>query len=479
MDWNTLLTTTRTNVLAGATPAGTTKTAADTRSEFQRDYDRSLFSTPVRRLQDKAQVFPLEPNDSVRTRLTHSLEVSNVAKGIASRVVEHLSRTDPIVEKRGEEIVVIAATCGLIHDLGNPPFGHAGEDAMRDWFRAKLDEPRAGEPTLREKLDSAIKGVKLSADFDHFDGNAQTIRLVSKLQMLADFDGLSLTAGTFSTALKYVVRGDAVDKRDHAQSKPGFFFSESALVEKVQEVTGTGTNRNPITYIVEAADDIVYSSVDLEDGVKKGALTWETLCEAFKRQHPDFVDLQKEVEASVEKRLRGAGLELSKRAYDEALAQLLRTYLIGRHVNAAVDSFIANYDAIMAGTYTGELLEGSASEGLWRASKRVAGEHVFPSSSILRLELMGRHVIRDLMDIFWGGVTHAPFRDKKKGFPFKIYSLLSENYRHVFDHEVKADRDDPTNNIPVSYRRLQLVADYICGMTDSYATALHRELMNG
>ena len=480
MDWNTLLNETRSNVLNGAEPGRTTKTSGDDRQEFQRDYDRALFSTPVRRLQDKAQVFPLEPNDSVRTRLTHSLEVSNVAASLVRRASGKLQETAPDFTERADDIAAVAATCGLIHDLGNPPFGHAGEEAMRDWFERKLDESVTGTPTLREKLGRSVDGVDLAADFLHFDGNPQTIRLVTKLQMLGDFDGLSLTAGTLSAALKYTAPADGLDDGDHATEKPGYFFSERTLVEKVREATGTGRSRNPLTYLIEAADDIVYSTVDLEDGIKKGAVTWDQLVREFVGGEAAgaFHEIEKGVERSLKKRTDRSGLDLSSGAADEARGQLFRTIVVGAHVDAAVDAFVQHYDAIMAGTFKGEILKEGATKALWKEAKRIARERVFTSSSILRLELMGRQVLFDLMDLFWEGVTRAPYPKGKarRGHPFKAFSLLSENYRTVFDHEVEQDRG---TGVPVSYRRLQLVADYICGMTDSYATSLHRELMNG
>ena len=154
----------------------------DHRLEFERDFDRAIFSTPVKRLQDKAQVFPLDPNDSIRTRLTHSLEVSRVARGLAALLAGQLLQQEEIVPGDYRSIEAIAATCGLIHDLGNPPFGHAGEDAIRSWFQ---------QDDKKELLDS-LSNEQWIQDFRQFDGNAQSLRLVATLQVLADYTGLNL-----------------------------------------------------------------------------------------------------------------------------------------------------------------------------------------------------------------------------------------------------------------------------------------------
>lgn len=242
----------------------------DHREQFERDYDRSIFSTPVKRLQDKAQVFPLETHDAVRTRLTHSLEVSAVARGLAISIGKWLLEQQQIEAGMERQIEAIAATCGLIHDLGNPPFGHAGEDAIREWFKKR------GAARLREELNGDEQRVQ---DLLQFEGNAQTLRLLSKLQILADFNGLNLTFGTLSAACKYVSASHEANKNhhDHARTKPGFFSSENELINRIREETGTGAARNPIAFIVEAADDIVYSVADIEDGIKKGIITWREI----------------------------------------------------------------------------------------------------------------------------------------------------------------------------------------------------------
>jgi len=279
MDWKQLLCEKRIRKLLGGPASRRNK--EDHRTEFERDYDRAIFSNPVKRLQDKAQVFPLEPNDSVRTRLTHSLEVSTVAKGLAGAVAKWLLKKKILTDENSvRNIEAIAMTCGLIHDLGNPPFGHAGEMAIRDWFAKKFRQDKGFFFDFR----MSDKGEQLVKDFLCFEGNAQTLRLVSKLQVLRDLYGLNLTAGTFSAACKYTATSKQsdrdpfdLDRPDHGKTKPGYFASENDVVRKVRKETGTGDARNPITFLVEASDDAVYSTADLTDGVKKGVLDWRTI----------------------------------------------------------------------------------------------------------------------------------------------------------------------------------------------------------
>jgi dGTPase len=455
----------------------------DPRSEFQRDYDRTLFSTPVRRLQDKAQVFPLEPNDSVRTRLTHSLEVSNLAKSIAARVGEKLEKEGEINEEQEQHLRIIAGTCGLMHDLGNPPFGHAGEEAMRDWFKQKLEEKRNGQK-LRKTVDG--KGRLLSKDFEKFDGNAQTIRLVTKLQMLADFRGLNLTLGTLSGALKYTARADDTNEEIHHREKPGYFASEQRMVRAIREHTESGKTRNPIAFIAEASDDIVYSAVDIEDGIKKQALSWEEL--KALGDGGEWEEIVEGAEKNINNRLEEAGLDendLTPQALAEARAKIFRTKVIGKHVNAAVEAFDEHYESIMRGELHEELLKVGATSDILAKCKSLAREHIFPSTGILSLESMGRSVITDLMDIFWEGARDAPYDldenpSVKKEFSWKAYHLMSNDYRMVFEREVKKTgrNQESGTEAPKEYHQLQLVADYICGMTDNFACSLHQELTN-
>ena len=207
----------------------------DPRSEFERDYGRLLFAAPVRRLSAKAQVFPLEPNDFVRTRLTHSLEVSNVSRDLAWQTGQRLIEKGlaSISLNDVAQMAVISATCGLIHDLGNPPFGHAGELAISTWFqeRSKTNQ------RLKELTD---KHPELAHDFSNFEGNAQTLRIVTRLQPPVDAYSLDLTCGTLSAVSKYLSAACEADgKKGHEFSKPGFFHSESDIVRRVRQSTGS------------------------------------------------------------------------------------------------------------------------------------------------------------------------------------------------------------------------------------------------
>ena len=210
MEWKKLLSEKRISELLEDKDASE---SPDERTNHGRDYDRAIFSTPVRRLQDKTQVFPLDPNDSVRTRLTHSLEVSNVARNIARAIGNWLEKEKKIDSEQKDSIEIIAATCGLIHDLGNPPFGHSGEEAIQDWFRNKDEE-------LFEFTKDLDNGELLRKDFWEFEGNAQTVRLISKLQVLTDFYGLNFTCATMSAACKYIASSDKIIKKgNHETSK--------------------------------------------------------------------------------------------------------------------------------------------------------------------------------------------------------------------------------------------------------------------
>lgn len=452
MNWRRLISVTR---------AGPSEPTGD-RTDFEDDLGRVVFSTPVRRLQDKTHVFPLEAHDSVRTRLTHSLEVSSVARDLSQAACRRMA--DRIPPEYAHDVSTIAAACALLHDVGNPPFGHAGEKAIQDWFQRKLTEDRTLAPVFAD--------LPAAQDFFQFDGNAQMVRLATRLQVASESNGLNLTFGTLSAACKYVVSARDTRPDIHERSKPGFFETERELISRVQEETGTGVARNPITYLVEAADDIVNVCIDLEDGVRKRVFRWQEMIAELERcgAGGQAKTLQQDAQTLTGKRgLAGDGA-------GDVFAQAFRTSLMARLIPAALDEFQNSYEAIMTGQYGHELVNRSRLGGLYLACKEVVKRHIFRSPEVLRLEIMGRKVIHDLLDLYWEGV--APETRDEKSFSSKLYSIISDNYRQAFEQDL--DKAYPTIDPSAkrSYLQLRLVCDQVAGMTDAYAVAQHRLLAN-
>lgn len=453
MDWKTLLNSER--------PRSSSEIQKEHRIQFERDYDRTIFSTPVRRLQDKAQVFPLEPNDAVRTRLTHSLEVSTVSRGLARAISIWLKENGYIEDDMDRQIEAIATTCGLVHDLGNPPFGHSGEDAMREWFEEK---------SKVELKDFFNENKLLGSDFLNFDGNAQTLRLITKLQVLADFNGLNLTFGTLAAACKYIASSDNLNKCNyHEYSKLGYFYSEKQIIDRIRDKTGLGEKRHPISFLVEASDDIVYSVVDIEDGIKKGILNWKTLENELRNNISKDGIQQLDEALKIANRIISSG-QNAVTPTDEIHASAFRTAYVALLVNSVVDEFTSNYKAIMNGDYHEELVKKCSANDLLKACKKIGRDIIYCSAETLELELMGRKIIKDLMDLFWEGAKDyeggAPRTNTFRG---KAIALMSENYKLLFNN---------SGHLNINYRRLQLVTDHVCGMTDTFSSDLHRKLQN-
>ena len=468
LSWNNLLSDKRIRDLY-KTSIG--KNTTEHRTEFERDYDRAIFCSPFRRLHDKAQVFPLEPNDTVRTRLAHSLEVSTIARDMSKTIAKWLFKEKKeIDEEQAEAIQTIAATCGLLHDLGNPPFGHAGEDAIREWFR------KQGSSFFKRLRKDKKKGSKCqyARDFLNFEGNAHTIRLLSRLQWLTDEYGLNLTCGTMSALCKYIAPSDKINKKFHERKKVGYFASENDLIQKIRKETGTGTVKNPITFIVEACDDIAYSIADIEDAIKKGVVSRDSVTESLKDLGKDKIyrRVRGGIKSILEKDDNFKGPKGCKgRDYDYAWAEAFRVHAINQSVLAVIEAFKEKYKNIMDGKYPGELFEDSAANSFIKTCKKIGTSRIYQSKGNVKLELMGRKVIQDMMTLFWEGITgYNP--ENKASFPNKIYSLLSENYRKAYEKSV-------AQGLPRKYCQMQFVTDYICGMTDTFACSLHKELMNG
>ncbi|WP_111977727.1 dGTP triphosphohydrolase [Algibacillus agarilyticus] len=434
--------------------------SANGRVELERDYDRILFATPTRRMADKTQVFPLERNDSVRNRLTHSHEVSSLARSIGTRLAFDHGNT--IFKDSDERSIIrcvpaLLSAIGLVHDLGNPPFGHQGEAAIRSWFVKNKQSVFGAQPDLAN-------------DFVNFDGNAQTFRLVTKLQVLNDSFGLNLTYATLASMLKYPT--STQEQGISGWKKHGYFLSEQKIVEDIWQETGLHQNvRHPFTYIMEACDDIAYSILDAEDIVKKGFASFSDIVD-----HLDALNQHDEVTRWVIKNAKKKNTEfktagLSPKELNDVSMQMFRVYSITAMVNAVIEQFIQDIDFIMSATAPAsyDLITASPAAPFCQAMKQFDRAHGYNHKSVLELELSGNNYIHNMMDMLWQGIEEQTHNQKNMSlFSKYAYQRISENYRRIFEQ--------PNEELPIEYRKAQLLSDAVSGMTDSYLIHIHDEL---
>lgn len=443
-----------------------------TRNEFEADYDRIVGSSSVRRLQDKAQVFPLQENDFTRTRLTHSMEVAAMAYSLGKAVGKSLEAGIPGMEageifdrEKTEELAAMLRTAGLIHDLGNPPFGHYGENVIRDWFCKWFEKTEVDIVALTEQQRN---------DFCYFDGNVQNLRIVTKLQTLNDALGANFTFGTLSTIMKYPWKSDSEtlkNIKDEKKKKFGYFASEEKLVEKIREATGLAENvRHPATYLLEAADDIIYFCDDIEDGAKKGYINWEKEYAQLKVQTRQQY---RELFETIEKKEPDKNMEESEKM--TARVRNFRNFTQSYLFEKAKAAFLENYSEIMTGQFKGELLDGE--ETLIEALKTITAKNCFACLEVMELELVGDKVIRTLLDEFVSAIFSRDLKDgqdvrTKAG---KLYSLISPNFKYIACHDYEKEKQNPLSEVS-TYDKIHLIIDYVSGMTDSYAVNLYKSL---
>ena len=474
----------------------------DLRSEFEKDYHRIIGSASFRRLQDKTQVFPLDKSDFIRTRLTHSLEVSSIGRSLAQNISESIidRRLDPSFNLETERNVAAVIECaGLIHDIGNPPFGHFGEEAIREWFARHL--PRL---SYNGRAVTDILTLQEKEDLLNFEGNAQGLRLVSKLHYAENGCGMNLTYGLLSTMIKYPRSSVEMNPRakDVTEKKMGYFRSEEELFARIQEKTGTKGRRNPLTFILEAADDIAYATADIEDAYKKGFFDFQTfVSELWKRKvDPEFIEILDghytgNVQGKGPGRNRWGALGdymMSRSRMDGTYGGTLRSSeaaMSGSQVSSgesalmkwlsemqsillinATGGFVDNYKAIMSGTYSSELINGREAV-LIKALKGIAYDYAFTSMSIYKTEIAANNILTYLLNKMVPAVLQYDRETPPGLMEEKFLSLISENYLQVYEWSV-SDKSDWQK----VYNRILLATDTISGMTDSYARDLYTDL---
>lgn len=445
------------------------------RSVFQQDYDRLLFSTPVRRLADKTQVWPMEENDGVRTRLTHSHEVANLARSIGTKAYK--ATTDLFKDCQGLDVSLsdtihpLLLSIGLGHDLGNPPFGHQGEAAIGNWFK-KRESWIFNRPSQDSDQYLPLQiPVEYQSEFTQFDGNPQSLRLLTKLQTHIEGLGLDLSATTLAAGLKYPVSYQNIDKDRASSKKGGYFLSEKKEVSWIREKTGLQEGqRHPLTWIMEACDDIAYSVLDVDDVLKKGMISPDDVLAILRHKLGDC-EIVRNINSRFESvELKGFVPEIQR----DIKTQYLRALLIDKLISHASASFYTNRTAIFSYLQTNALMDDSE---LCENLKTIARTYAFGHPTVLKAEALGAAAIDGLMSAFWEAITDRKDPNKLDSNRLSarskyIYSKISPNYissANIYSVEKNLESS-------LRYRELRLLTDMVSGMTDSYAMRFWSEI---
>jgi len=420
---------------------------------FQRDFDRIIFSSAFRRLQDKTQVFPLAESDYVRTRLTHSLEVSCVGRSLGTIVGEKIIEKYSLNNIHSSDIGSIVAAACLAHDIGNPPLGHSGEDAIKCWFR---------DSTFGSNLVSELN-EKERSDFLNYEGNAQGFRVLCRLQSPDNRGGMQLTCSTLAAYTKYPRESHIPKEENHwtgeSSKKWGFFQCDLDLFTEVAAAVGLIKRidshnywcRHPLSFLVEAADDITYRIIDFEDAYRTGHIEYEE----FQKHTLKIID-----DSTIKKRLQGICREKEK-------VEFLRAKAINKLIHEVVISFLTVEEKILTGSYDSELLSDISSSKMMKDIKNVSKEKAYSARKVIEIEAAGFHVLARLLHIFLVAIEDVA----NKGH--KMASLKSMKLLQLLPRQALAKDGTPDK---CKYTRIIKITDYVSGMTDSFAVTLYKKL---
>ena len=448
MNWKTLLSAKRKgqkplpSLRDGASVAAAGLTAESSRSAFEQDYDRIIFSHPFRRLQDKTQVHPLPEHDFVHTRLTHSLEVSSVGRSLGKRAGEIILQRHPDLRADFSlfDFGAIVAAAALAHDLGNPPFGHAGEDAISDFF---LHHP-AGQyfhgPVSEAEWHDLIR----------FEGNAQGFRILDKEQF-----GLRLTYATLGAFTKYPCAAHFPERElaRKSQKKFGFFQSEKQafceVAAELELISGKNESwcRHPLAFLVEAADDICYSIIDLEDGCRLGLVSFEDTVELLSGILKDKLDRSK----------------LQKGDLNQKLG-ILRAMAIGELIEASTEVFLSHEEGLLAGTFDQAITDLCQFRDALKEISRVSIEKIYHAKHVVEIEASGHQILPGLLEEFTQAGVHL-----MEGKASRKYNNLRLLLPADIVASMKMKTDDP-------YHMLRNIIDFVSGLTDRHALVLYRKI---
>lgn len=416
----------------------------DDRSEFKRDYDRLIFSAPFRRMQNKTQVFPLPGSIFVHNRLTHSLEVASVGMSLGNDVAHCVMKTRPeLADTLFTQIGTIVSTACLAHDMGNPPFGHSGEKAIQTFFT------EGKGAYLKDRL-----SPELWNDITHFEGNANAFRLLAHRFKGRRDGGFVMTYTTLASIVKYPFASALAEK---GHGKFGFFSTEAdifcriaddlGIIRKLADDCPAEYARHPLVYLVEAADDICYEIMDIEDAHKLKIVTYEET----KRLFLDFFDEM-------------GRNHIMQRIHDEEITDdnekviYMRACVINALERACVDAFMRHEDEIMRGEFSGSLID-SIDDRLVKAYRNcteLSKKRIYKSKPVLDVELSGFKIMDSLMEV----MTEAAV-NPQRFYSRQLISRVSSQY------DISA---------PDLETRIMAVIDYISGMTDVYALDIYQKI---
>ncbi len=419
------------------------------RTSFQKDVDRIIFSSAFRRLQDKTQVFPLAQNDYVRTRLTHSLEVSSVGRSLGTLVGKHITTGYNLTHVTAEDFGSIVAAACLAHDIGNPPFGHFGEEAIRAFFL---------ERAIGKKICEKVTD-KQRQDLQRFEGNAQGFRILTQLQNPDVYGGMQLTCATLGAFTKYPCTEQHRDKSRIATKKNGLLCSDIQLFTDVADELGlisladNAWVRHPLVYLMEAADDICYAIIDIEDAHQIKQLSFD---KAYKLLRPLASTASQETLDSMQS-------NSDKLSY-------LRAKAIGALVQEAVTVFIGNERTFLAGEYNKAIADNIPSAEPLKALTDYAAKNIYNCAGVVETQMAGYRILGDLLEIFCQATEDVAESQHNKTHKAKAVSNMALNLlptRFIGKDRVFS---------PCPYERTLKIVDYISGMTDSYAVSLYKKM---
>jgi dGTPase len=455
---------------------------SDLQTALESDRGRIINSAAVRRLQQKTQVFPLERNAAVRSRLTHSLEVQQTGRFIVQSIFRSL--TPGQLEQYGlvdlerpiESLVEMAC---LLHDVGNPPFGHSGESAINSWFNQALPGL-----TQHHQLQQSAQWQMLCTELKQFEGNAQAIRLVHSLQRM------NLTYAQTACILKYTrcATSNQPEKQqplNYIQKKPGYFYSEQMFVNQLwHELATTPGCRHPLTYIMEAADDISYCLADIEDAVEKGLFSLRELAQqlnnAYSMLEPQgrLITTQHGGSASFTDLIKAALNSAEAEPVNSASAFFIKLRVVMIHplVRHAAQQFISHIDAAYNGNLNRALLEdGSQYHAITSTFKQVARQSVFNQPEVETLELQGFRIIAGLLQCYQPllmlSKTDFTAVLQDKGYKLAQQQRLAHRLpnKHVAAYQLAIADIAADDCVLELYYRCRLLQDFISGMTDHFA----------